>query len=322
MANLYFQILDNSSIKDQRLDIINAGADTLILGGYARDNSFEFADVYTVTVNSINTTAKTLSINLTAETLHNPFVNSNIADVMADGTTYNVTVIPGFALLFDDAENISVSQQSVVTIGDKFIDQTITAGDSDDSDNTVDMIGVLNLWSATLSGCKATIIAKPRPRNVSGSSIIAARCDLQWGSDTVEYQLTFDSYAPGSNQVCQIDGGNDVTIYCDGTTETQILPGLYIVFNDSVLISSTNVAIIRVSDGYKYVQLAQDDNGIPGTWVTGGPATIIQSGQSVDGMIESGGTGYVWKRLVPESFVNPSDNPREYEFLVQGDITS
>jgi hypothetical protein len=311
-----------SGLIDQRLHVQNDGAIPLIISAYDRATNFEFADRYLLTVNSIDINNKKISASLSAETLHNPFVNVNITDIVADATNYNIDIIiPGFGFKFADAATLSVGQTAEIWIGDLLVDGTITAGDQEDADATVEKLGVRNMHTASLSGCKASIVPKPRPKNINGNPILAAKCSSIWSRDLTEFTLRFTGYVPGSNQVCQIDGGGDISIICDATNWNEIYPGLFVIFNNSVNITSIDVATIRVSDGYKYVQLAINDGGTPGTW-TNSSVIIMQDDQSVPGKIDSEEIGYFWKRVIPSTSTNPSGNPREYQLLVQGDITS
>jgi hypothetical protein len=319
----YFQILDaGTQTYDVRIRTEQIASADLILGVVDQGTTFEFPDLYTITINDVDIANDLIDISVAGGTLHNPFVVSNKEDVVADGTTYNYDIIPGIGVQFYEADSLSIGDAAYLHIGYDLTDGTLSAGDSDDSTESKARFALKNVHTGTLSNCKVRVLPKPRPSNTSGEAIIAAVCNELWAySTTQEFQITFTGFTPGSNQVCQVDGGGDITITCDATTYDEIVTGLTVQFDEAASISASDTAIIRVSDGYRYVELATDDDGLPDTWISGTSVQVVESGQ-INGMITSNGVGFFWKRLVVDSSVTPSDNPREYVLLAQGDITS
>jgi hypothetical protein len=324
MPNEYFQFLDAESLsRDLRIDINNTSGVTLVSSIYDRENSFEFADEYTITVNSINLITNKIAVSVSATTLNNPYIDTNIPDLIADNATYHYDVLPGIGIMFGTAASLSVGNICIVTIGYGLVDGTITAGSDSDKYDTRIRLAVRNEYDSELSNCKVRVIAKPLPENVNGSPIIAAYCTYLWDAENrTELTIRFVDFIEGSNQVCQIDGGDDVEIICDSTSGNELLPGLFVVFDDAAAISSLDVASIIISDGHRHVELAPDSDGFPGTWVTfGSTVTLTQDGLA-SGVINDGEIAYFWKQLAPGSSVDPAGNPREYVLLVEGDITS
>jgi hypothetical protein len=323
MPNDYFQFVDGETQSTDLVASYTNPSTTLISGLTDLQSGFDFADLYTLTVNAIDLNSKKISLNVQGATIFNPFDNVNLQNVIADGTTYNYSIISGVGVQFSDASLLTVGDLAYIQIGYTLYEGTITAGSSDDVNSTIKQIGLQNMWSTALSNCKARVVAKPRPVNITGTPIVEAYCAPTWAnSDTVTHAITFTGYVPGSNQVCQIDNGADIEIVCDSTAANEILSGLFVVFNDALSISSSNTATIRISDGYRNIELAPDSNGLPGTWVSGStPVTVTQTGE-IDGVIQPLDVGFFWKRVNAGSSVLPVGNPREYTIIAQGDITS
>jgi len=323
MPNAYFQFLDaETTSHDSRITYENPDGHDVITSAYDQANNFDFPDIYTITIGSVDTINKLISISIIGQTLYSPFNDDYIGNLAADDTTWHTDIIPGIGIKFADADDLVVGDVATITIGEDLIDGTVTAGSTDDAEVTEHRIAVHNIHTGGLSNCKIYIIPKPRPVNVNGTPIISTRCSTQWTGDTTELELRFSGYVPGSNQVCQIDGGSDIPIYCDGTTETEIVVGLFVKFADSIVVSSLDVATIRISDGYKYVQMAIDSSGFPGDWKDYHDWIYATQADQVDGFIDTDEIAYFWKRLLPGSNSVPTGNPREYSFQLQGDITS
>ena len=323
MANEYFHIFSPIDQLDQRVNFDNVGGSELITGIYDSGTSFEFADIYTITVNAVDEVNSLIDVSVYGQTLNTPFDNANITDMTANDSVYVTEVIPGIGIKFNLASVIDVGQQAIVRVGHRLVHGTLTAGDIDDLRASVSRLGVRNIYNKAMSNCKVRVLPKARPENINGNAILKVRCSIDWPStELAEYTIRFSGYAPGSNQVCQIDGGDDVSIICDGTTETQITTGLFVVFNEADIVTSVDVSTIRVSDGYKFVQLAGEIDGSPDTWVSYSTPAIITEDQNVIGTISPDGIAYFWIRVSIGSDATPSDNVREYRFVVQGDLTS
>jgi len=91
----------------------------------------------------------------------------------------------------------------------------------------------------------------------------------------------------------------EVAIVADGSTENQLATGLWVVFNTGL--SQGDEANIYISDGKIRVQIAEDNDGTPGTF---GTADVFF------GAMDIGDIDSFWTKIVTSVTDSPTGNPR------------
>ncbi|MFH1676411.1 MAG: hypothetical protein ABIC40_05230 [bacterium] len=107
-------------------------------------------------------------------------------------------------------------------------------------------------------------------------------------ADTSKVDVTFESQDPVEK-----------TIVADGSTENELATGLWVVFNTGL--SENDEANIDISDGKNRVQIAEDNDGTPGTF--GGSDVVF-------GAMDIGDDDSFWVKIVTQVTDSPTGNPR------------
>ncbi len=86
-----------------------------------------------------------------------------------------------------------------------------------------------------------------------------------------DYDLTFsDINTTAKTAKCQVNGGSDIGITCDNKTPNyQVIPGMYLIFNNASVLSDTDTTTIPISESIKYLNYAKDTGAGPDTYYNG-----------------------------------------------------
>ncbi len=86
-----------------------------------------------------------------------------------------------------------------------------------------------------------------------------------------DYNLTFsDINTTAKTAKCQVNGGSDIGITCDNKTPNyQVIPGMYLIFNNASVLAVTDTTTISISESIKYLYYAKDTGAGPDTYYNG-----------------------------------------------------
>lgn len=231
-----------------------------------------------------------------------------------DGTSYHVDevsaggqdvnhIIPGVRLNVNLLNPLQ-TYQSKVYIG--WNPGIIVAG----SMSAGKRLWVKNVGDADGYDARIRILPDGRFQNVNGSPIRAIN-ETKYLQTTPIGTLNIKVKADTSKVDISYEGNPpyEKTITADGVTENEIAAGVFVVFNQNL--AAGNEANIFISDGKSKIQIAPDNNGVPGVF---GTSDVVFGNMSI------GQKASFWVRISTLASDSPFGNPRQAN--LQGRITT
>jgi hypothetical protein len=277
-------------------------------------------------------------VTVSAADVNNPN-NGNTATVDLDGATPSTDLIPGLAIIFDDAIGFLDTWEAVITVGHDF-GSLANFGAASGSGSTGIRVRARNTGDDVGANCKAEVATIVIPVAKVGQIFDKV---LTFADSAVEkldvdsivspYAITVENKAGAGAAITadiKVDGAlvNVINLTDDSETTSedltvvdryQITDGDLedVVFQLSESILNTATANLLIFDA-ALIQIAADENGSPGTWGTA-DCVLTTTGQA-SGVIPAAGVAYFWIRiLIPSGSFYSKSNPRPVSVRLYGE---
>lgn len=271
----------------------------------------------------------------------NPFQSASVA-ITADGATWNY-VLPGWrfkvsssvdtghkaifsngAIMTAGGVTTDVLNRGVVEAGSTSTQKQIAAKNVGDADSvTTKIAAVPGFYWTPLSAVAFVYAILPhsddtREHNAPSGTKAITFADWKDGTGAKTGFKTADIYVDGDLCVsdAMFDGSTRYEYgHADYDDANDYLQGQAIILENTTADPSAVTITLVTTDGHLWEELAPDNSGSPGTWVTG-DLTLTESGQQ-SGTIRAGQSGKFWNRWAPPSSAEPS-TIRVPKFIVRG----
>jgi hypothetical protein len=320
------------------------GTGTMLASAADAASGEALSDVYTLTASAVS--GGTATITVTTSSPNNPFSGRVATGVALDGATIYDNIVPGVLLVFSNTTaNGNVSTVTVGVYGGTFDAFGVGAG----VPSAATRHQVLNNGTGAVADAVAQLLAHSVLYKKVGAGIFssikpfapgATEKVLGGGSTRTEpYHMTVANVTgSGSAKVADllVDGtllgAASVLDITTGATQTgaalkaivnypyRIVSGPLtgVEFNISPSVANTDTANILIFPA-RYVQIAPDSAGSPGTWGTS-DVTLTQAGQSA-GVILPSGVAYYHSRIVVPAGAGSESNPHPGDVALAGTET-
>lgn len=332
MAGLLDQVFENSVWTGSAVRFANevpsGDVDDPVVSASANQSGEAIADEYVLTFTNINTVDHTATVLINTTSPNNPYRDQVGKGILIDGSTAHKNIVPGVSIVFSGSGSFVNTWRARIKVG-SYLGTFAAYGVGAGTPGAAVKHRVFNSDSGAAALCKARLINMAIQVKKTGNLFSEVKPFAEAATEKVTgsgsqrvmpYQITVAAVGSGPTTAnIRVDGLAVTVKNLNSSAETtsngviagvpyRIISGALngVEFILDATITTASVANIMIFSP-RYVQIAPDVSGAPGTWGTA-DVDLTQAGQAT-GTIQPGEVAYYHVRALVPDGANAESNP-------------